>query len=147
MLPLATRQAAKCIPELCTRHTSPGSPRNPSPERERAGGSARPPLRSHSRRLPALAGRLFPPARTSQGLGPVRCKCLLRGDSALLPLPSRAAARGSVARAFKTKRMNEAFVITATLWNRALQTSARMGYRNRAQRLFPPHSEAEGGGR
>ena len=108
MLPLATRQAAKCIPELCTRHTSPGSPRNPSPERERAGGSARPPLRSHSRRLPALAGRLFPPARTSQGLGPVRCKCLLRGDSALLPLPSRAAARGSVARAFKTKRLNEA---------------------------------------
>lgn len=41
----------------------------------------------------------------------------------------------------------KADVITATLWNRALQTSARMGYRNRAQRLFPPHSEAEGGGR
>lgn len=40
MLPLAARQPAKCIPELCTRHTSPGSPRNPSPERERAGGSA-----------------------------------------------------------------------------------------------------------
>lgn len=60
MLPLAARQPAKCIPELCTRHTSPSSPRNPSPERERAGGSARPPLRSHSRRLPALGSPAVP---------------------------------------------------------------------------------------
>lgn len=104
MLPLAARQPAKCIPELCTRHTSPGSPRNPSPERERAGGSA------------AAAEVTFAPPSSPQQLGcslqctPPRASVqsganVLNLDSAVLPVPSRAA-KGSAAKAFKTKRMN-----------------------------------------